>query len=332
MNERSALLHKIYHINAEIFDSVALEVFHYQAQQNPVYRKWIEYLQIRTEEIQKVEEIPFLPIQFYKNHKVVTGKGTAEKVFRSSGTTGQVASQHLIYDLNVYHHSCKVNFEKYFGKLEEKTWLALLPSYMERDDASLIDMVQYFMSVSHYPSDCGFYLHSKDKLIKKIEELAGSGREVFLIGVTFALLDWLEVGAYRLPSNLRIIETGGMKGRRKEITRTQLHRLLKEGFQTDLIYSEYGMTEMNSQAYLLNDMRFYPGPGLRAVARSVTDPLGLIPPGKQGLLNIIDLYNIDSCGFIATEDVGIVYKDGSFEVLGRSDNSEMRGCNLMIQS
>lgn len=331
MPEREVLLSKIYHINEFNFDSVALELFKYQAKYNEVYAQWLHFLNVNPEKILKIKEIPFLPIQTFKSHKVVTGTGEIQRVFRSSGTTGQIPSQSFVTDISVYHHSCRINFEKFFGDLGQKVWLALLPSYLERDDASLVEMVRYFMDLSQFQDDCGFYLDSKMALKEKIEELADSGREVFLIAVTFALLDWARDGKYRLPSNVHLIETGGMKGRGEELTRAQLHQVLKESFHTDFVYSEYGMTELFSQAYYQKDLLFHPGPGMRILTRSITDPFAILDYGQQGLINVIDLYNIDTCAFIATEDVGRVYSNGTFEVLGRSDNSEIRGCNLMIQ-
>lgn len=332
MLDRQALLTQIYKLNANSFSAIALNVFRYQARNNPVYNQWLKLLKVDVRSINTLDQIPFLPIRMFKSHRVLNRGVKEQKIFRSSGTTGQVPAQHFVGDLQLYHTSCQINFEYYFGQADKKVWLALLPSYMEREDASLLEMVRYFMALSEHKEHNGFFLKHRKDLKSKIEQLADTDFEVFLIGVTFALVEWMQQGGFQLPSNVRLLETGGMKGRGKELTRSVLHSRLKEGFHTEFIYSEYGMTELFSQAYFLEDQRFHPGPGMHIMCRAVTDPFAYVNLGKQGLINVIDLYNIDSCSFIATDDIGRVYSDGSFEVLGRSDNSEIRGCNLMISA
>lgn len=329
MLDRSTLKAEIYNVNSESYDDIALNLFQYQYVRNAVYRRWVDLLGVDPDFVNKVSDIPFLPIETFKTFEVVCDNVSTEHIFRSSGTQGQMRSQHFVAEMDIYHHSVKKNFERLYGNLNSKVWLALLPSYMERDDASLIEMTRYFMNQSDYSEDCGFYLHHSTELTDKIQQLKQERKEVFLIGVTFALLDWMEDSAISLPDNVTVIETGGMKGRRRELIREELHRKLKRGFQTENIHSEYGMTELFSQAYS-EDGVFIPAKGMKVFPRSITDPLSVTDFGNQAALNIIDLYNIDSCAFIATDDIGRVYKNGTFEVLGRLDNSEIRGCNLMV--
>lgn len=269
---------------------------------------------------------PFLPISFFKSHTVQTGEWVPARFFRSSGTTGQVPSVHAVRDEDAYHATALRCFPPDWGKPEDHAWIGLLPSYLERPDASLVDMVRYFM---HRGAQEEFFFRSAGPdMLKIMEALAGDRRPTILIGVSFALLDMFEHADIPVWDELTVIETGGMKGRGREITRAELHTRLRARAPGVRLSAEYGMTELFSQAYLSGD-RFVPGPTMRVVARDISDPLQALPAGERGALNVIDLGNVDTCAFIATEDTGLVHADGSFEVTGRLDAAELRGCNLM---
>jgi len=316
-------------VNESTFEKYTLEIFTYQAKHNTVYSKYLRLLNIEPLSITSILEIPFLPIQFFKSHKVQTNETTSTIVFESSGTTGQVASQHYVSDIGLYKASFTKAFELFFGLPKEYCFLALLPSYLERGNSSLVYMAKELIKQSNHP-DSGFFLNDYDNLYSKLTNLNNTSNPTILLGVSFALLEFAE--RYSLPlTNTSIIETGGMKGRKEEITRKELHSKLKQAFGVDKIYSEYGMTELLSQAYSLGDERFSTPPWMKILIRDPYDPFNLVDSGISGGINIIDLANIHSCSFIQTEDLGKVYDDGRFEVLGRLDNTELRGCNLMIE-
>ncbi|MFA7446025.1 MAG: acyl transferase [Flavobacteriaceae bacterium] len=310
------------------FEKAALKVFRFQYQNNQVYRKFCDLLKTNISEVKSVEKIPFLPISFFKSEKILSEEKPIEITFTSSGTTGQSTSSHYVTDVSLYEQSYLQGFAEFYGNIENYVVLALLPSYLEREGSSLIYMVEDLIRKSDHP-ESGFYLHNYDELIKKLTELDASGQNVILIGVTFALLDLIEKQPFRLKNTI-IMETGGMKGRRKEIVREELHEILKKGFGVDAIHSEYGMTELLSQAYSSGNGIFHCPNWMKILIRDTEDALTLIENGKTGGINVIDLANIYSCSFIATQDLGKKYDNESFEVLGRFDNSDIRGCNLMV--
>lgn len=313
---------------AEDFEKLAMEAFHYQANYNPLYRSYLGLLQKKTTAIQQVAEIPFLPISFFKNHTIKTGKWTASAVFSSSTTTGQIPSLHHLKSPADYQAISQLGFEHFYGDLSEFCILALLPSYLERSGSSLVYMVDHFIQQSKHP-ESGFFLNELDALVEKLAYCQQNGIPTLLIGVSFALLDLAE--RYPMPlQDMIIMETGGMKGRREEMTRDELHGILQEAFQVAAIHSEYGMTELFSQAYSKGNGLFYPSPTMRVLGRDITDPLSLQAPGQTAAINIIDLANLDTISFIATDDLGQVYPDHSFRILGRLDDSDIRGCNLMV--
>ena len=310
------------------FEQVALDVFRHQFENNPVYHMFCRHLGIRTEQVKAVNDIPFLPISFFKSKKVVSSSAKVEVVFESSGTTGSETSKHFVHDLSLYQKSYVQAFERFYGKIQDYCVLALLPSYLEREGSSLIYMVDDLITKSKHP-DSGFYLKNTDELVETLNRLEKNGTKTLLIGVSFALLDLAENHSLQLKNNI-VMETGGMKGRRKEMIREELHNAVKNGLGTSEIHSEYGMTELLSQAYCTGNGKFNCPPWMKIVTRDTEDPLSHQTFGKTGGINVIDLANINSCSFIATQDLGKTYPDGSFEVLGRFDNSDVRGCNLMV--
>ncbi|UOB19492.1 acyl transferase [Abyssalbus ytuae] len=310
------------------FEEVALQVFELQYNNNPVYQLFCTYLKKSPENVATLNDIPFLPIEFFKSKKILSSSKKVEKVFTSSGTTGMATSKHYVAEMLVYEESYLKCFESFYGPAEEYIILALLPSYLEREGSSLIYMVNDLIKKSGYP-ESGFYLHNHSELAEKLVALDRGDRKVLLIGVSFALLDLVEKYKFGL-NNTIIMETGGMKGRRKELIREELHAVLCEGFGINKIHSEYGMTELLSQAYSYGDGFFKCPPWMKVLIRDTEDPLTLQAIGKTGGLNIIDLANIHSCSFIATQDLGKVCNDNTFTVLGRFDNSDIRGCNLMV--
>lgn len=310
------------------FNSVALDVFKFQFENNTVYRSFCDLLYRHPSDIQDIEDIPFLPIQFFKSHQVLSSNLTAEATFSSSGTTGSVTSKHYVTDLSIYEDSFRKGFNQFYGNIEDYVILALLPSYLERQDSSLIYMVNDMITKSKH-HESGFYLNNTSELKAQLINLDSTGQKVLLIGVSFALLDLVEQYQFNLKNTI-IMETGGMKGRRKELVRDELHAILKQGFGITEIHSEYGMTELLSQAYSLGNGRFECPSWMRILTRDPEDALTLQKRQKTGGINIIDLANINSCSFIATQDLGRVYMDGSFEIIGRFDSSDIRGCNLMV--
>ena len=314
--------------NQSDFKTCALQVFRHQFKNNTVYRSFCDLLYIHSSDVKKVEEIPFLPIQFFKSHAVLSSTQAVKETFTSSGTTGSSVSKHMVTDLSWYTKSYTKGFEHFYGPIEEYTVLGLLPNYLERDGSSLIYMVDDFIKKSNKPAS-GFYLNNLTELSKTLIALDKKGEKVLLIGVTFALLDLIERQQFKLQNTI-IMETGGMKGRRKEMIRNELHEILCAGFGVSKIYSEYGMTELLSQGYSSGDGVFDCPPWMKILARDTEDALTMVGSNKTGGLNVIDLANYNSCSFIATQDLGKVDNNGSFEVLGRFDHSDIRGCNLMV--
>ena len=314
--------------NQSDFKTCALQVFRHQFKNNAVYRSFCDLLYIHSSDVKEVEEIPFLPIQFFKSHAVLSSTQAVKETFTSSGTTGSSVSKHMVTDVSWYTKSYTKGFEHFYGPIEDFTVLGLLPNYLERDGSSLIYMVDDFIKKSNNPAS-GFYLNNLTELSKTLIELDKKGEKVLLIGVAFALLDLIESQQFKLQNTI-IMETGGMKGRRKEIIRNELHEILCAGFGVSKIYSEYGMTELLSQGYSSGDGVFDCPPWMKILARDTEDALTMVGANKTGGLNVIDLANYNSCSFIATQDLGKVDNNGRFEVLGRFDHSDIRGCNLMI--
>lgn len=314
--------------NEQTFNDVALHIFKYQAENCKIYRDFIKGLNLDPEQIQTVSQIPYLPIEFFKSHKVVSSAKPAEITFTSSGTTGIITSSHLVTDVGWYTQSFREAFKLFYGNIGKYTVLALLPAYLEREGSSLIYMADDLIKQSKNP-DSGFYLYNHEELYHQLKKQQSARKPTLLIGVTFALLDFVESYKIDFPE-LIVMETGGMKGRRKEMIREELHKQLCEGFGIDVIHSEYGMTELLSQAYSNGGGIFNCPPWMKIITRDTNDPLDLLQNNKAGGINVIDLANINSCSFIATQDLGKVYSDGSFEILGRFDNSDIRGCNLLI--
>jgi phenylacetate-coenzyme A ligase PaaK-like adenylate-forming protein len=321
--------HDIFTIsNQKQFDKIALKVFRFQYENNLVYREFCDFLKTDVQKVKLTQQIPFLPIQFFKSHSVVSSTNPVQTTFTSSGTTGMITSKHLVTDISIYEESYRKGFSQFYGNIEDYVILALLPSYLEREGSSLIHMVDDLIQLSNQ-AESGFYLHNYDALIAKLIQLDQAGQNVILIGVTYALLDLVEKHSFQLENTI-IMETGGMKGKRKEMIREELHQQLCEGFGVNAIHSEYGMTELLSQAYSLGEGIFECPSWMQILVRDTEDALSYVREGKTGGINVIDLANINSCSFIATQDLGKKYANGSFEVLGRFDHSDIRGCNLMV--
>ncbi|CAL2080495.1 long-chain-fatty-acid---luciferin-component ligase [Tenacibaculum sp. 190524A05c] len=310
------------------FKEVVLQVFKHQFEHNPVYRSFCDLLYVHPSDVKDIEEIPFLPIQFFKSKKVISSLKDVEEVFSSSGTTGSVTSKHYVTDISLYQESYIKGFQHFYGDIDDYIILALLPNYLERKGSSLVYMVDDLIQKSNH-EESGFYLNNLDELANKLSLLDSSGKKVLLIGVSFALLDMVEQHSFNLKNTI-IMETGGMKGRRKELIRTELHQLLSDGFGVENIHSEYGMTELLSQGYSNGNGVFACPPWMKILTRDTEDPLSIQTKGKTGGINVIDLANYNSCSFIATQDLGKVHADNSFEIIGRFDNSDIRGCNLMV--
>ena len=310
------------------FVQAALQTFGYQYQHNQVYQRFCTLLGRTPDKVRQLTDIPFLPIEFFKSEAVYCGNERPTTVFTSSGTTGSQTSRHYVKDLAVYQESFRQGFADFYGNIEEYTVLALLPSYLERTGSSLITMVADLIERSG-SADSGFYLNEYDLLAEKLTSLDRSGRKVLLIGVSFALLDLVETHRFQLKNTI-VMETGGMKGRRKELIREELHAILCEGFGVEHIHSEYGMTELLSQAYSAGSGLYESVRWLKVLIRDTNDALSYQRPLKTGGINLIDLANIHSCSFIATQDLGRLHPNGKFEVLGRFDNADIRGCNLLI--
>ncbi|MDF1571687.1 MAG: acyltransferase [Bacteroidales bacterium] len=315
--------------NEKEFGALAMEIFHLQAIENPVYAAFLRHLGVDHTVVQNISEIPFLPIELFKSHRVVTGNRKPVLHFESSGTTGQVPSRQYLVSEAIYRESFVRTFTANYGKPEDLCILALLPSYMERQHSSLIYMMDHLIGRSKY-TESGFYLHDLSGLTAVLQKRVQDGHPTLLLGVSFALLDLAEQYPMKLSPNITLMETGGMKGRRREMIREELHAVLKAAFNQQHIHSEYGMTELLSQAYAKDGRHFHPPPWMRVITRDLYDPLTLLPPVRSGGINVIDLANRWSCSFIATGDVGRVHANGSFEVTGRFEQAEVRGCNLMV--
>ena len=314
--------------NPKQFEKIALKVFRFQYENNLVYKEFCTLMNTNVQEVKSLQQIPFLPIQFFKSHRVISNENPIQEIFTSSGTTGIINSQHCVTDISIYEESYQKGFTQFYGNIEDYVILALLPSYLEREGSSLIYMVKDLIEKTNNP-ESGFYLHNHEALIEKLIALDASGQNVILIGVTYALLDLIEKHPFHLK-NTFIMETGGMKGKRKEMIREELHEQLCGGFGVSAIHSEYGMTELLSQAYSLGDGVFECPSWMQILIRDTEDALTYCENGKTGGINVIDLANINSCSFIATQDLGKKNPNNSFEVLGRFDNSDIRGCNLMV--
>lgn len=316
------------HGKSEDFTSTAIQLCNFQFHHNPVYREFLQLLNIHPSSIDQLEDIPFLPISFFKSKAVKTGNWTPKLVFESSGTTGQLRSRHFVRNPEWYEEVAVRTFEAMYGAIDSVNWIGLLPNYLEQKSSSLIYMLKCMIENSNSRLS-GLFSNPDIEFQEILEQSVQSNKPTFLIGVSFALLELAENWEHSIGPNVRVMETGGMKGRREEITRNELHRVLKNCFGVQFIHSEYGMTELFSQAYSKKNGRFTPGLLMRVLCREINDPFSQEKYGSTGGLNIIDLANIDSCAFIQTMDCGRVYEDNTFEVLGRLDGSEERGCNLM---
>lgn len=312
----------------EGFLQIALDIFRHQALNCPVYKHYTETLSIDPKEITSLDKIPFLPIDFFKNHKIITESKPEEKVFSSSGTTGSIPSLHYVQDISIYEESFRKAFNIFYADPQEFAILALLPSYLERSGSSLIYMVDDLIKKSTYP-ESNYFLYNHEDLFRQLKSLKDRNIPTILFGVTYALLDFVEKYPIDFPE-LIVMETGGMKGQRREMIREELHDLLYKGFGVSAIHSEYGMTELLSQAYSKGNGKFACPPWMKILIRELNDPLSYLATDQTGGINVIDLANINSCSFIATQDLGKKLTDDSFEVLGRFDQSDIRGCNLLV--
>jgi hypothetical protein len=326
MTEREHLKHLVAGVieGNVSFDYAMCAVHDFQLRENSLYYRW-------TELISRVDnELPcFLPVEMFKRQAVMTGNFDPEVVFVSSGTSGEITSRHFVREASWYLLLSEACFKKTYGNPENYCFLCLLPSYLERQGSSLIFMAEHFIRKSRYEQS-GFYLHADERLVARLKECGEKKIPTILLGVSFALLDFAEKNPIRLEPALTIMETGGMKGRRKEWVREELHAFLTSRFGVNTIHSEYGMTELLSQAYSIGHGIYFPPPHMKVIITDVNDPTQAVLPGKTGLVNLIDLGNIDSCAFIATQDLGRAHPDGSFEILGRYDYGDIRGCNLLI--
>lgn len=361
MQQTQIFKQKVLQLQSQDFDDLALEIFRFQAQHNLVYNQYLQHLQIQIDNIKTIKQIPFLPIEFFKTQTVVTGNNPIKTIFESSGTTGQNTSQHHVADPDFYLEIAEQIFEKFYGKLADFQILALLPSYLERTNSSLVYMVEHFIKKSNNPNS-GFFLNDYEKLAEVLNQFPVINNQfpnspipkTLLIGVTFGLLDFAESGTAGVPVDLSflkdrddliVMETGGMKGRRKELLREEVHEILTKAFHVDAIHSEYGMTELLSQGYSSGEGVFELPVSMKILFRDVNDPFSYVQNARSGGINVIDLANIDSCCFIETKDLGAVFRDSmldarfsesnehltsKFQILGRFDNSDIRGCNLMI--
>ena len=314
--------------NQKQFEKIALKIFRYQYDNNNVYHEFCDHLKTEIHKVKTIQQIPFLPIQLFKSHAVISNSNDIEATFCSSGTTGMITSKHLVTDISLYEDSYRNAFSHFYGNIEDYVILALLPSYLEREGSSLVYMVDDLIKRSNN-ADSGFYLHNHEDLIPKLIALDEEGQNVILIGVTYALLDIVEKQNFNLKNTI-VMETGGMKGKRKEMIREELHEQLCKGFGVSAIHSEYGMTELLSQAYSLGNGVFECPNWMQILVRDTQDAFTYVGNGKTGGVNVIDLANINSCSFIATQDLGKKQTMNTFEVLGRFDTSDIRGCNLMV--
>lgn len=320
-------INNIFSVNESSFDDLSNTVFQFQYENNSIYRQWVDLIDPSPRNLKIPQKIPALPISFFKEQRVVTGNWKEQKIFESSGTTGMITSRHYVADLTVYEQSFIKGFESQYGPIQNWCVLALLPAYLERDHSSLVYMANQMINLSQH-ADSGFYLYNYAELAVKLKELEMQGQPTLLLGVTFALLDFAAQFPMQLTHTV-VMETGGMKGRGKELTRPALHEILTSQLGTTTIHAEYGMTELLSQAYAKGEGRFYCPSWMKIYIRKEDDPFEVFTEGT-GLIQIIDLANIYSCSFIATQDIGKLYADGSFEVLGRMDHADVRGCSLLV--
>ncbi len=324
----NSFVEEIFNIHSEEeFVKICLKIYELQMDNNPIYSAYSQII-LKGEIPKKLEEIPFLPIEFFKTEQIICVTQKIEEIFLSSGTTGN-QSKHLVSDLSIYENSFQNAFQLFYGDITDYCILSLLPNYREREGSSLIYMVDDLIKRSNHPKS-GFYLNNYKEVSETILELEKNGQKTLLIGVSYALLDLANDYPMKLENTI-IMETGGTKGKRKELLKEELHKILKEAFSLDSIHSEYGMTELLSQSYSEGDNIFKTPPWKKVLIRDVNDPLTILGKNRSGGINIIDLANIYSCPFIATQDLGRLHKDGSFSVLGRFDNSDVRGCNLLVQ-
>lgn len=314
--------------NETDFEKAALALFQFQARENPVYKNFLQYLHIAPQSVNTIDQIPFLPIELFKNHKIVSGDLPIEQVFTSSGTTGITTSYHYVADTTLYIDSFMQGFQHFYGNIQDYCLLALLPAYLERKGSSLVFMADHLIRQTQHPLS-GFYLDDYAQLQATLQHLTIQKQKTILLGVSFALWEFAEQYPMPLPY-ITIMETGGMKGRRKEVVKEQLHHIFKEAFGVPSIHSEYGMTELLSQAYSKGNNLFECPPWMKVLIREVNDPFAYQSIGQTGCINVIDLANVYSCAFIATSDLGKCHTDGTFEVLGRLDSSDVRGCNLLF--
>lgn len=320
---------RVFNIKSELeFEKLAIAIFQYQSTENAIYSEFVDTLAIRRDEVGSVKEIPFLPVELFKTQRIQCGKAEPEITFSSSGTTGFIQSSHHVTDISIYVESFRKGFNHFYGEPSEYTILALLPSYLEREGSSLIYMVDDLLKGSD--GESGYFLYNHFDLYSLLKDLKARRKKTLLIGVTYALLDFVEAYSLDFP-DLLVMETGGMKGKRKEMIREELHATLCAGFGVSHIHSEYGMTELLSQAYSKGEGKFECPPWMRVLVRDPNDPFTFLNHGITGGLNIIDLANLNSCSFIATQDLGKIELIGKFEILGRFDNSDIRGCNLLVQ-
>ena len=318
----------VFNIQTQLeFEKKALQVFKFQYENLTIYKTYCDLLKVNPHKVLKISDIPFLPITFFKQQPILANNCVAEKIFTSSGTTSNTTSKHYVADLKLYKTSFTTAFKQQYGPIEDYTILALLPSYLESEGSSLVYMVDMLIAMSKQPKS-GFYLDNLDALASTIKALELQNKKTLLLGVSYALLDLIEAHTFKLEHTI-IMETGGMKGRRKELIKQGLHEKLSKGFGVETIHSEYGMTELLSQAYSKGNGIFKCPPWMRVGTRDTQDPLSRVR-GKTGGINVIDLANQYTCSFIATQDLGRIHEDGSFEILGRFDASDIRGCNLMI--
>lgn len=321
------IVNNIFSVTPETFTPLALQIFKYQYLNNKVYHGWVKALHVDANEVRSIHQIPYLPISFFKSQQVISGLFRPEVVFESSGTTGQVNSRHFIKDVGIYIKSFIEGFTRVYGKIEDYCIIGLLPSYLERQGSSLVMMVEHLIKLCGHKQG-GFYLYDFNRLQVVLEELELQNQKTILIGVTYALLNFAEQYPMQLKNTI-VMETGGMKGRKREMIRDEVHNILRAKFGVGAVHSEYGMTELLSQAYSTGGGKFMAVPWMKVLVREEDDPLNVRSEGR-GLINVIDLANIHSCSFIATDDAGTVYNDGSFEVAGRLDNSDIRGCSLLV--
>ena len=314
--------------NETEFLELALTHFRFQYEANEIYGKFCRLMKVKPEQINSLEKIPFLPIELFKSNKIVSGLTTPERIFTSSGTSGQIPSQHYVHDLNLYKKSFLTGFELCYGKPDSYCFLCLLPSYLERKGSSLVYMAETLVQESRHPHS-GFFLHDLHAIAEKIHQLKTAGQKTILLGVTYALLDLADYGV-ELNDSIIVMETGGMKGKREEWPKQRVHEYLKEKFKIKTIHSEYGMTEMLSQAYSTGGGFYACPPWLNIMIRDPYSPGEFMPYNKTGGINVIDLANYYSCSFIATQDAGRKKNKNEFEVLGRLNDAELRGCNLML--